>query len=181
MRLESFRTLLTIAGWSDLDLRQFDVSAAYLHGEIDGKVHMESPPGHGDRRTVWKLLKGLYGLKQAGRIWHERLKADMEELGFVQCTRDHAVFRFGTRENSDWAVCAFWVDDETGVGSRKQLDRVAAMFHHKYGEDRRLDLNQMRSENAIRNGHWVIPSPGGRAVMHVSACIVRSGRKSREK
>ena len=78
MRFESFRVLLTIAAWFDLDLRQFDVSAAYLHGEIDGEVYMEAPPGHGDGDTVWKLLKGLYGLKQAGRIWHERLEADME-------------------------------------------------------------------------------------------------------
>jgi len=133
MRLESFRVLLTIAAWFDLDLRKFDVSAAYLHGEIDGDVYMEPPPGHGDGDSVWKLLKGLYGLKQAGRIWHESLKADMEELGFTQCHRDHAVFRIGKREKGNWAVCAFWVDDETGVGSREQLDRVADMFRRKYG------------------------------------------------
>ena len=77
--------------------------------------------------------KGLYGLKQPGRIWHEKLKADMEELGFVQCQRDHAVFRHGEWGSPDWAVCAFWVDDETGVGSRQQLDRVASMFNQKYG------------------------------------------------
>jgi len=29
-------------------------------------------------------------------------------------------------------VCAFWVDDETGVGVRYQLDRVAEMFQQKY-------------------------------------------------
>ena len=32
MRLGSFRVLLSIALWIDLNLRQFDVSAAYLHG-----------------------------------------------------------------------------------------------------------------------------------------------------
>ena len=59
MRLESFRVLLSIATWFDLDLRQFDVSAAYLHGDIDGEVYMEPPPGHGDGDSVWKFLKGL--------------------------------------------------------------------------------------------------------------------------
>ncbi len=34
-----------------------------------------------------------------------------------------------------------------------------------------------RSENAIRNGHWIIPSPDDRAVILVSICIVRSSRK----
>ena len=94
---------------------------------------MEPPPGRGDGETVWKLLKGLYGLKQAGCIWHERLKADMEELGYTQCHRDNAIFRIGIRKKGDWAVCAFWVDDETGIGSREQLDCVADMFRQKYG------------------------------------------------
>jgi hypothetical protein len=125
MRLESFRTLLSIAAWFDLHLQQFDVSAAYLYGDIDGEVYMEPPPGHEDGDSVWKLLKGLYGLKQAGRSWHERLKADMEELGYVQCQRDHAVFKVGTWKKGDWAVCAFWVDDVPGIGSPEQLVRVA--------------------------------------------------------
>jgi len=73
------------------------------------------------------------GLKQASRIWHEKLKADMEELGFVQCQQDHAVFCHGEWGSPDWAVCAFWVDDEMGVGSCQQLDRVASMFNQKYG------------------------------------------------
>ena len=133
MRLKSFQVLLSIAAWFDLDLCQFDVSAAYLHGEIDGEVYMEPPPGCGDGETIWKLLKGLYSLKQVGHIWHERLKADMEELGYTQCHRDNAVFRISTWKKGDWAVCAFWVDDKTGIGSHKQLDCVADMFHWKYG------------------------------------------------
>jgi len=94
---------------------------------------MQPPPGYEDGMSVWRLLKGLYGLKQAGRIWHERLKADMEELGYTQCPRDHAVFRIGTWTKDDWAICTFWVDNETGVGARYQLDRVAKMFQQKYG------------------------------------------------
>ena len=133
VRLETFRALISIAALFGLELRQFDVSAAYLHGDIDEEVYMEPPPGYGGRDSVWLLQKGLYGLKQAGRIWHERLKADMEDLGFVQCPRDHAVFRIGTWRKDDWAICAFWVDDETGIGSPSQLQRVADMFKNKYG------------------------------------------------
>jgi hypothetical protein len=77
---------------------------------------MEPPPGYEREGAVWLLLKGLYRLKQAGRIWHEWLKADMEDLGFTQCPRDNAVFHIGTWGTTDWAVCAFWVGNETGVG-----------------------------------------------------------------
>ena len=133
VRLESFRSLLSIAALFGFEVRQFDVAAAYLHGDIDGEVYMEPPPGYQTEGNVWILLKGLYGLKQAGRIWNERLTADMNSLGFTQCPRDNAVFRIGTWGSNDWAVCTFWVDDEVGIGSRIQLDRVAAMFNRKYG------------------------------------------------
>ena len=43
------------------------------------------------------------------------------------------MFQYGMRGNGDWAVCAFWVDDETGVGSLEELARVADMFRRKYG------------------------------------------------
>jgi len=43
------------------------------------------------------------------------------------------VFRIGTWRKDDWAVCAFWVDDETGIGSLQELDRVEEMFRRKYG------------------------------------------------
>jgi hypothetical protein len=140
VRLESFRILISIAALFDLDLRQFDVSAAYLHGDIDGEVYMEPPARYQKDDLVWQLLKGLYGLKQAGRIWHERLKADMQEIGFTQCPRDNAVFHIGTWRHDDWAPCAFWVDDETGVGSLHQLERVAEMFSRKYGISGRGEL-----------------------------------------
>lgn len=151
MHLKSFQTLLTIAGWFNINLCQFDISTVYLHGEIDGDIYMESPPSHGNGSSVWKLLKGLYGLKQAGCIWHERLKADMEDLGYVQCQRDHAVFRYRTRANGDWAVCTFWVDDETGVSSQEELDQVADMFCRKYRILGKGDLHWTLGEGNSRN------------------------------
>ena len=57
----------------------------------------------------------------------------MAKLGYMQCHRDNAVLKIGTRKKGDWAVCTFWVDDEMGIGSRLQLDCVADMFHRKYG------------------------------------------------
>jgi hypothetical protein len=151
MRLESFRLLASLAALFDLDLRQLDVSAAYLHGDIDGDVYMQPPPGYGDGDSVWKLMKGLYGLKQAGRIWHDRLKADMEELGFAQCSRDYAVFRIGTGRADDWVVCAIWVDDETGIGSHQQLYRVEEMFRRKYGISSEGELRWTLEIKVTRN------------------------------
>ncbi len=67
--------------------------------------------------TVWLLLNDLYELKQASRTRHERLKAEEEVLEFFPFPRDYAVFRVGTRRNDDWAICTFWIDNETNIGS----------------------------------------------------------------
>ena len=44
-------------------------------------------------------------------------KADTEGLVFFQFPRDYAVFRVGTRRNDDRAICTFWIDDQTYIGS----------------------------------------------------------------
>ena len=59
---------ISIAALIDHDLCQFDISAAYLHGYIDRGAYMGPPPGSEQEGTVWLLQKGLYRLKEAGRI-----------------------------------------------------------------------------------------------------------------
>ena len=50
----------------DLDLTQYDISNAFLNGDLEAEIYMEYPPGYeGEPGTCLKLLKGLYGLKQA--------------------------------------------------------------------------------------------------------------------
>ena len=46
MRLESLRTLLALAATRDLDVIQFDITSAYLHGTLKEKVYMEQPEGY---------------------------------------------------------------------------------------------------------------------------------------
>jgi len=58
-----------------------------------GRCLWSPPPGYEKEGIARLLLKGLYGIKQAGRIRHERIRADMGEFGFVQRLRDYTVFR----------------------------------------------------------------------------------------
>jgi len=62
MRLESLRTTLALAAIRDLDIIQFDITSAYLHGRLKGEVFMEQPEGYvapGKKDWVWRLKKGL--------------------------------------------------------------------------------------------------------------------------
>jgi hypothetical protein len=73
----------------DLELYQIDIKGAYLNGELTGKeqLFMKQPPGYhvpNSKGKVCHLLKTLYGLKQSGRHWYQKLVCIMETIGFSQ-------------------------------------------------------------------------------------------------
>lgn len=75
-RMESVRLLLNIAAAKDWDIQQIDVKTAFLYGLLpaDEAQYLEQPesfeePGKED--WVWCLQRGLYGMKQSGRIWNK--------------------------------------------------------------------------------------------------------------
>ncbi|KAJ8906285.1 hypothetical protein NDN08_002778 [Rhodosorus marinus] len=75
VRCSSLRLLLSVVVQSKLHLRQFDIEAAYLHGKLEEELYLQlpegvSPPGK-MRRTALRLIKAIYGLKQAGRVWNQ--------------------------------------------------------------------------------------------------------------
>ena len=53
---------------------------------------MEPKRAHNGERLVCKLKKSLYGLKQAGRIWHNTLKDYLLETGWTRLKTDQCVF-----------------------------------------------------------------------------------------
>jgi hypothetical protein len=75
-KMTTVRTIIAMAttkGWS---LHQMDVKNVFLHGDLQGKVYMEQPPGYVDQthtNLVCRLKKTLYGLKQAPRAWLDKI------------------------------------------------------------------------------------------------------------
>jgi hypothetical protein len=64
------RILLAFAASHSFKLRHIDITAAFLHSNIDTEIYVEQPHGMeqpGD--LVYKLKKALYGLKTAPRRW----------------------------------------------------------------------------------------------------------------
>ena len=56
---------------------------------------------------MFKLIKGIPGLKQSGRVWNRTLAAFFETLGFLSISADHSVF-----VNKDRSIIiAVYVDD----------------------------------------------------------------------
>jgi transposase InsO family protein len=135
-RLASIRSILAIAARNGWPIDMFDFNSAFLNGELDAneEIFMEQPPDYetAERRThVCQLLKTIYGLKQAGRRWYETLCRGLEEIGFVRCQTDPAVFSL--RSGTNLAVLAIHVDDSTFTAtSRLFLDKTKSKIAKKF-------------------------------------------------
>ena len=82
MDATTFRYLIYLAVSEGLDMLLMDVVIAYLYGSIDTNVYMKIPEGfklpevmNSKPRRMYsiKLQRSLYGLKQYGRMWYNRL------------------------------------------------------------------------------------------------------------
>ena len=79
--------VLALAALEDLELRSVDISHAYLNGTLEEEIYMTQPEGFevGDPDHVCRLVKSLYGLKQAGRVWNKTLHSALLFYGLQSC------------------------------------------------------------------------------------------------
>lgn len=66
-----------------------------LAASHDETIYMKQPPNFIDAEKpthVCRLARGLYGLRQSGRVWYQTLASAFKDLGFDVCAVDHAVF-----------------------------------------------------------------------------------------
>jgi hypothetical protein len=82
----SLRTLLKLIVQLQLKAKHIDISNAFVHGSLEEneQVFMRQPPGFrekGSQSKVCKLLKSLYGLRQAPRIWKTLLENILTKFG----------------------------------------------------------------------------------------------------
>jgi hypothetical protein len=66
----------------NLKMQLMDVVTTYLYGSLDSEIHMKVPEGlkilgPNQNRNMFsvRLQRSLYGLKQSGRMWFNRLSS----------------------------------------------------------------------------------------------------------
>jgi hypothetical protein len=124
-RMATLRIFIIIALEERAVVIQFDVSGAYLLGDIDtggttNPIYIELPSSEGGDDFVGRLLKGLYGTKQAGHIWWKTFSAELLNEGFSVCVNDACVYQ---RIEPDGRYTRFliWVDDMYTSGERDTI------------------------------------------------------------
>ena len=123
VRLESFRAILHLATTLNWDLKQFDIKTAFLHGILpeDETMYMEQPPNFaslGKEEWVMQLMKSIYGMKQASRIWNQTFHNAIAQMGFKCLDCEWCVYRRDSPTGT--VIFAVHVDDIIAAGSSPQ-------------------------------------------------------------
>ena len=104
----TLRTILTLSLIRKWKARSIDFVLAYPQADMKTNVFMRLPFGfHVNKPGKWllKLVKNVYGLKDAGRTWANHLKQGLLDRGFTQSKVDPCVF---FKDNLILVIC---VDD----------------------------------------------------------------------
>ncbi|CAH9147462.1 unnamed protein product, partial [Cuscuta epithymum] len=115
------RTILAVAASRDCVVHQMDVDNAFLHGDLGEEVYMHFPPGYSSSSPgqVCRLLKSLYGLRQAPRCWFSKLTCALKAYGFHQSQADYSLFTF--RRPGKILCILIYVDDLLITGNDPDL------------------------------------------------------------
>ncbi|CAI5519190.1 unnamed protein product [Closterium sp. Naga37s-1] len=136
-RHTSLRILLAIAAMKKKKLRQIDVANAFLYAPVDAEIFVELPHGtNGEPNQVCQLLKSLYGIKQAPRLWQQYLHARLIRIGFKQLPHDQGMHRL--TKGADYILLIVYVDDLLYIGS---TDSVTTWFEGELQQDLTLTVS----------------------------------------
>lgn len=132
VRFTSIRLILSIAAQQNFKVKQFYIKTAFLYGELEEEVFMKQPVGFDDGSgKVCRLIKSIYGLKQASRCWNIKFKSFIEEFGFKACESDPCVFI--SEKNGDIVILAIHVDDGLITGNNtKVIDSVITHLQQQF-------------------------------------------------
>lgn len=79
--MATIRTVISIVAAKQWLIHQMDVHNTFLQGYLYEEVYMHTD---GTKKQVWRLLKSLYGLKQALRQWNHKLTTAFVSSGFAK-------------------------------------------------------------------------------------------------
>ena len=151
-RTSTIRLQIAIATREDMELKHLDFKSAFLQGTLKEDLYMELPEGWHQHLVgmmkkkgvllnaskIIKLKKGIYGLKQASRIWYQSMSKLFIALGFKQSASDTCLFLF--THGKARIIITTWVDDcivaynNEGIW-KGLLKRITAKFKLGYGEN----------------------------------------------
>ncbi|KAJ1038120.1 hypothetical protein NDA10_005296 [Ustilago hordei] len=115
--LRAIRAILALAVQNNWEVHALDITMAYLNSTLKEAIYMKPPEGSGVAPgKVYKVVKGLYGLKQSGREWNQEFDRSLRCMGFFQVECAPCIYTKGQGE--DMAIVVIYVDDTLVIAPR---------------------------------------------------------------
>nr|GEU52375.1 putative ribonuclease H-like domain-containing protein [Tanacetum cinerariifolium] len=95
IRIEAIRIFLAFAYYMGFIVYKMDVKSVFLYGKIDEEVYVSQPLGFIDPKflnKVYKVVKALYGLHQAPRVWYATISTFLVQSGYRRGLIDKTLF-----------------------------------------------------------------------------------------
>jgi hypothetical protein len=121
-RYTSLREVMSLASFMGWRIHHMDVKTTFLSGIIEEEVYIEQPQGFevsGKESHVCRLMKALYGVKQAPRAWYFRFYGSLQSMGFTESEKDPNIYYIVVQ--TDLLFLVLYVDDLVLIGAKKLI------------------------------------------------------------
>lgn len=129
----TFRILLSIASAKKLLVHHLDVKTAFLNGKLSETIYMKQPPGfeNQNKNLVCRLKRGIYGLKQAAKLWNDEIHRALTSKGFERSKADPCLYSMNM--NGEMVYVLIYVDDMAIVAKSTQtMNKVKSMLTSQF-------------------------------------------------
>ncbi|XP_019227336.1 PREDICTED: uncharacterized protein LOC109208658 [Nicotiana attenuata] len=151
------RSLIALAASRGWNISQMDIYNSFLQGDLYEEVYMELPQGfrkQGETK-VCRLLKSLYGLKQASRQWNIKLSEALIAAGYIQSLHDYSLFT--KRKNEDFVAVLIYVDDLLITGNSTQfINETKEVLHQQFKVKDLGDLKYFLGIEVLRSKSGIL-------------------------
>ena len=139
MDIITFRYLIGLSVSEGLDICLMDVITTYLYGMLENDIYMKVPEGFqlpqvntSQTRNIYsiKLRRSLYGLKQSGRMWYNRLIEYLIKDGYINNPICPCVII--KKSELGFAIIAVYVDDINLFGTPEELTKAATYLKDEF-------------------------------------------------
>ncbi|SYW74145.1 uncharacterized protein UHO2_01010 [Ustilago hordei] len=131
--IQSIRGILAVVAVQDWEIDLVDVKQAYLNLNLHHNIYLKPPIGTKvPPGKVFKLKKGLYGLKQSGQEWNTEMDSHFQRIGFHCMPSTPCLYMRGTG-NGITVITAYVNDMLIASPSCKEVDRTKSEIMNKWG------------------------------------------------
>ena len=142
--IQTFRAITAIYTAFDLNYKSYDVINAYVNLALQKSMYYQLPPRYEKSGKMLKLLRVLYGLKNAPNLWFVKFTNILQRLGLHQVPEVNCLY------TNRWLTLLFYVNDIVVFYSVRHQSEFKAFKKELLGSYQIRSLDDITSFLSIR-------------------------------